>query len=161
MVHARDDNGQTFSDDDIVHHMNFMWFASHDTTTPAMAIMAWGFAAHPNWQDRAYEESASIGDYFVPADTFIAVMNPATHRLEGFWDDPEAFDPARFEGARSERARTSASGTPSLRSKPRPLWHRLLLTRRFDLVVPGYQPPMGWKALPEPLDDLPVRVSPR
>ena len=216
MVHARDNNDQTFSDDDIVRHMNFMWFASHDTTTLAMAIMAWGFAAHPKWQDRAYEESASIGDrplepgdldrltaidlvmkesmrlwppvpamirravrdtsigdYFVPADTFIAVMNPATHRLKEFWDDPEAFDPARFEGARSEHKRHrhmyvpfgagahKCIGYAFAEIEAKTLWHRLLLTRRFDLIEPGYQPPMGWKALPEPLDDLPVRVSRR
>ncbi len=214
MVHARDDDGSTFSDEEIVRHMNFMWFAAHDTTTLAMEMMAWGFAAHPEWQERAYEESAALGDgpldpadlgklqaielvmnevmrlwppvpamvrqavrdcalgdHFIPEGTWIAVMNPGTHRLPEHWTDPDTFDPGRFEEGREEHkahkhlyypfgaGAHKCIGFAFAQLETKAMWHRLLLTRRFS-VEPGYTPPMGWKALPEPLDDLPVTIQP-
>ena len=62
MVHARDEGGATFTDEEIVRHMNFLWFAAHDTTNLAMTMMAWAFAAHPAWQERAREEALALGD---------------------------------------------------------------------------------------------------
>ncbi len=215
MVHARDDDGSAFSDEEIVRHMNFMWFAAHDTTTLAMAMMAWGFAAHPEWQERAYAESSALGDgplrpedlksltaielvmnevmrlwppvpvmvrqavrdtalgdYYIPEGTWIAVMNPATHRLPEYWTDPDTFDPGRFEEGREEHKQHKhlyypfgagahkCIGFAFAQLETKAMWHRLLLTRRFE-VAPGYQPTMGWKALPEPTDDLPVTIHPR
>lgn len=214
MVHARDDDGAAFSDDEVVRHMNFLWFAAHDTTTLAMAMMAWGFAAHPEWQDRAREESLAVGagpldpadlgrleaidlvmkevmrlwppvpamlrqavrdtaldGYHVPEGTYLHVMSPVTHRIAEYWKEPDVFDPARFQPGREEHKAHSHAyypfgagahkciGFAFAELETKAMWHRLLLTRRFT-VTPGYQPPMGWKALPEPLDGLPVTVAP-
>ena len=61
MVLAEDDQGRTFTDEEVVKHMNFLWFAAHDTTNLAMTMMAWAFAAHPEWQQRAREEVEALG----------------------------------------------------------------------------------------------------
>jgi cytochrome P450 len=37
-----------------------------------------------------------IGGYLIPAGSFVAVSQFATHRHPRFWEAPEAFDPARF-----------------------------------------------------------------
>ena len=60
MAVARDDAGRAFTDEEVVRHMNFLWFAAHDTTNLAMTMMAWAFAAHPTWQDRARREVEAL-----------------------------------------------------------------------------------------------------
>ncbi len=62
MIHATDDDGATFTDDEVVKHMNFLWFAAHDTTNLAMTMMGWAFAAHPEYQERAREEVLALGE---------------------------------------------------------------------------------------------------
>ncbi|MFT5564144.1 MAG: cytochrome P450 [Myxococcota bacterium] len=61
MAVAEDDGGTRFTDEEVVKHMNFLWFAAHDTTNLAMTMMAWAFAAHPEWQDRARQEVLALG----------------------------------------------------------------------------------------------------
>ena len=61
MAMAQDDSGRSFTDEEVVKHMNFLWFAAHDTTNLAMTMMAWAFAAHPEWQDRARAEVLALG----------------------------------------------------------------------------------------------------
>ncbi len=61
MAVAEDDEGRSFADEEVVKHMNFLWFAAHDTTNLAMTMMAWAFAAHPEWQERARAEVAALG----------------------------------------------------------------------------------------------------
>jgi cytochrome P450 len=61
MALATDDAGRAFTDEEVVRHMNFLWFAAHDTTNLAMTMMAWAFAAHPPWQDRARAEVLALG----------------------------------------------------------------------------------------------------
>ena len=68
MVHAEDDDGEVFTDQQLVEHMNFLWFAAHDTTNLAMTMMSYAFAAHPEWQERAREESLALGDGPLTAD---------------------------------------------------------------------------------------------
>ena len=51
-----------FSDDDIVNHMIFLLMAAHDTTTITLSSMAYHLAKHPEWQERAREESLAAGD---------------------------------------------------------------------------------------------------
>ncbi len=62
LCHAEDEDGNSFSDEDIVNHMIFLLMAAHDTTTCAVTNMAYNLAAHPEWQERCRDESARLGD---------------------------------------------------------------------------------------------------
>ena len=62
LCRARSEGGDEFSDDDIVNHMIFLLMAAHDTTTITMSSMAYHLATHPEWQERAREESLAAGD---------------------------------------------------------------------------------------------------
>ncbi|MCB1615923.1 MAG: cytochrome P450 [Pseudomonadales bacterium] len=46
------DNGDYFSDEDIVKHMNFLVFAAHDTTTASIINVLYQLALNPEWQER-------------------------------------------------------------------------------------------------------------
>lgn len=53
LCHTADDDGNSFSDEDIVNHMIFLMMAAHDTTTSTVTTMIYHLAAHQDWQDRA------------------------------------------------------------------------------------------------------------
>jgi len=48
-------------------------------------------------------EDDTLGGYSVPAGATIYVSLYATHRLAGYWPDPEAFDPNRFAPEENDR----------------------------------------------------------
>ncbi len=58
---AQDDDGNEFTDADIVNHMIFLLMAAHDTTTTTMTSMAHQLAKHPEWQARCRAESQAVG----------------------------------------------------------------------------------------------------
>ncbi|MFC3227304.1 cytochrome P450 [Marinibaculum pumilum] len=60
MCLATDEDGNRWSDDEIVDHFNFLLMAAHDTTSTALAKMAWALAAHPEWQARLADEVAAL-----------------------------------------------------------------------------------------------------
>ena len=62
LCHTADDDGNTFTDTDIVNHMIFLMMAAHDTSTSTLTTMAYHLAANPNWQQRCREEGDRIGD---------------------------------------------------------------------------------------------------
>ncbi|WP_019971519.1 cytochrome P450 [Mycobacterium sp. 141] len=62
LCHTQDQDGQSFTDDQIVAHMIFLMMAAHDTTTSTLTTMAYHLAANPQWQERCREESARVGD---------------------------------------------------------------------------------------------------
>jgi cytochrome P450 len=62
LCHAEDEDGNRFTDADVVNHMIFMMMAADDAATSAITAMAYRLAAHPEWQERARDESARIGD---------------------------------------------------------------------------------------------------
>lgn len=49
---ATDDEGRSFTDQDIIDHMIFLLMAAHDTTTSTLSTMAWELARRPLWQKR-------------------------------------------------------------------------------------------------------------
>lgn len=53
LCHAVSENGERFTDDDVVNHIIFLMLAAHDTTTTTLATMAYYLAKHPDWQRRA------------------------------------------------------------------------------------------------------------
>ena len=57
-----DEDGNSFSDADIVNHMIFLMMAAHDTSSSTMTTMAYHLAANPQWQERLREEGDRIGD---------------------------------------------------------------------------------------------------
>ena len=62
LCQTEDEDGNRFSDDDIVSHMIFLMMAAHDTSTSTTTTMAYQLAANPQWQDRCRDESARLGD---------------------------------------------------------------------------------------------------
>ena len=62
LCHTTDDDGNGFSDDDIVNHMIFLMMAAHDTSTSTLTTMANQLAANQDWQERCREESDRLGD---------------------------------------------------------------------------------------------------
>ena len=58
------ENGEYFSDYDIVAHMSFLLFAAHDTTTSALSHMLYHLGQNPELRQRLREEAQAIGkDY--------------------------------------------------------------------------------------------------
>jgi cytochrome P450 len=68
LCHATTEDGDRFSDTDIVNHMIFLMMAAHDTTTITSSAMAYYLAKHPEWQERAREESLALGDDVLDID---------------------------------------------------------------------------------------------
>ncbi|BBX47188.1 cytochrome P450 [Mycobacterium cookii] len=62
LCNAATDEGDAFTDKDIVNHMIFLMMAAHDTSASTMTTMAYHLAAQPHWQQRARDESARLGD---------------------------------------------------------------------------------------------------
>lgn len=61
LCQARSEDGERFSDDDVVNHMIFLLMAAHDTTTMTLTTMTYYLARHPHWQDRVRAESLALG----------------------------------------------------------------------------------------------------
>jgi cytochrome P450 len=62
LCQTEDDDGNKFSDADIVNHMIFLMMAAHDTSTSTATTMAYYLAENPEWQDRCRDESDRLGD---------------------------------------------------------------------------------------------------
>ena len=59
---SADDDGNKFSDADIVNHMIFLMMAAHDTSTSTATTMIYNLAGNPEWQQRCRDESDRLGD---------------------------------------------------------------------------------------------------
>jgi len=63
LCRARDEDGNQFTDDDVINHMIFLMSAATDTSAAAATAVLHQLALHPEWQDRVRaESSAVIGD---------------------------------------------------------------------------------------------------
>jgi cytochrome P450 len=62
LCQTEDEDGNRFSDEDIVSHMIFLMMAAHDTSTTTATHMAYQLAANPHWQQRCRDESDRLGD---------------------------------------------------------------------------------------------------
>ena len=60
LCHARSEEGEAFSDDEVVNHMIFLMMAAHDTTTSALTTMVYCLARHPEWQDKLRQDSQAL-----------------------------------------------------------------------------------------------------
>src|SRR3954454_9581171 len=61
LCHAETEDGERFSDEDVVNHMIFTMMAAHDTSTITLAMMGYYLAKNPVWQDRVRDESRALG----------------------------------------------------------------------------------------------------
>jgi cytochrome P450 len=62
LCHAQTDDGEMFSDDDVVNHMIFLMMAAHDTSTITTSAVAYYLGKYPEWQDKVRAESLALGD---------------------------------------------------------------------------------------------------
>jgi cytochrome P450 len=57
----------------------------------------------PAWMiGRCAKSQDTIGNYLVPAGTFVLVSPYVTHRHPALWDNPDQFDPSRFIDGRAD-----------------------------------------------------------
>lgn len=64
LCQATTPEGEQFSDDEVINHMIFLMMAAHDTATITITTTAAAayLATHPEWQERARQESLALGD---------------------------------------------------------------------------------------------------
>ena len=58
---AEDEQGNRFTDDDVVNHMIFLLMAAHDTSTITLTSMIYQLGKHPDWQRRLRDEALALG----------------------------------------------------------------------------------------------------
>lgn len=62
LCHARSEEGESFSDADVVNHIIFLMMAAHDTATIITNAIVYFLMAHPEWQERCRAESSALAD---------------------------------------------------------------------------------------------------
>jgi cytochrome P450 len=58
---AEDDEGNSFTDQEIIDHMIFLWMAAHDTITSSMTTLVYEIGRHSEWQDKIRDEIKDLG----------------------------------------------------------------------------------------------------
>ncbi len=61
LCHIETEEGERFSDDDVVDHMIFLMMAAHDTSTITVSTILQYLGQHPAWQERCRAESLVLG----------------------------------------------------------------------------------------------------
>jgi cytochrome P450 len=56
LCQAKDEEGNQYTDQEVIDHMIFLMMAAHDTTTSALTSMTYALARHPEWQQRLFDE---------------------------------------------------------------------------------------------------------
>lgn len=60
LCNAVDEEGNRYTDEEVIDHLNFLMMAAHDTTTSTLTSMTYALARYPEWQDRLYDEIVSL-----------------------------------------------------------------------------------------------------
>ncbi len=61
LCNAEDDDGNSFSDQEIVDHMIFLWMAAHDTVTSSVTTLVYELGKSPEWQEKLRGEIKALG----------------------------------------------------------------------------------------------------
>jgi len=61
LCNAVDEDGNAFTDQQVIDHMNFLWMAAHDTITSSVTTLVYELARHPDWQERLRDEAGALG----------------------------------------------------------------------------------------------------
>jgi cytochrome P450 len=73
LCRAETEEGERFSDQDVVNHMIFTLMAAHDTSTITLAMMGYYLARYPEWQERLRTESQALGKSAIGFDDLAAL----------------------------------------------------------------------------------------
>lgn len=68
LCQAEDDEGNRFTDVEIIDHILGMIFAAHDTTTSSMNSIMFALNQHPKWQDELLEEYQQFDSKYADYD---------------------------------------------------------------------------------------------
>ncbi len=61
LCNAQDEDGNSFTDQEVVDHMIFLWMAAHDTITSSVTTLVYELGRHTDWQTRLREEVKGLG----------------------------------------------------------------------------------------------------
>ncbi|MFT4519644.1 MAG: cytochrome P450 [Halioglobus sp.] len=61
LCRATDEDGNQYTDQEVVDHIIFLMMAAHDTTTSTLTSMTYALARHPEWQKKLLEEVEGLG----------------------------------------------------------------------------------------------------
>jgi len=61
LCRAVDENGNAFSDDEILGHLITFWIAGHDTLASSLSTLVYHLGKNPEWQDKLADEVAALG----------------------------------------------------------------------------------------------------
>ena len=78
--HAQSEQGERFTDAEIIDHMIFLMMAAHDTTTSTLTTMIYLLARHPG---RMHEPDGAAKDSNAPSPNHVIRLNNGNH-LHGF-----------------------------------------------------------------------------
>lgn len=70
LCHLETEDGERFSDADVVNHMIFLLMAAHDTSTITVSTVMQQLGQHPEWQHRCREEALAL-----PANPTLAQLD--------------------------------------------------------------------------------------
>ena len=68
MVKEKQDNGEYFSNEDLIPQASFLLFAAHDTTTSTLNHVLLYTAQNPEWQEKLREEARSLNKPYLEYD---------------------------------------------------------------------------------------------
>lgn len=68
LCHLETDEGERFSDNDVVNHMIFLLMAAHDTSTITVSTVMQQLGQHPAWQARCRAEALALPEHPTLAD---------------------------------------------------------------------------------------------
>ena len=75
LCHAETEEGERFSDQEILDHMTFLMMAAHDTTTSTLCSITYELARNPDWQERVREECSALGPENLAFDQMESLEN--------------------------------------------------------------------------------------
>ena len=61
MCNATDEDGKSWTEDEILNQFNLLIMAAHDTTATSLSVMMAALGTHPDWQVRLSREVAALG----------------------------------------------------------------------------------------------------
>jgi cytochrome P450 len=61
LCNAHDDDGNTFTDQEIIDHMIFLWMAAHDTITSSTTTLVYELGRNTDWQQKIRDEIMGLG----------------------------------------------------------------------------------------------------